>query len=226
MKIGQCPRDRRLAPATTPGYPLVVNKSLAVVILVLAVTGIAVAQDGLYTNSAPEDAALVRIINATDTPATVDVGPLRFRDVPALSASPYRPVLPGIFVLQRGGVREVFSPEAKSFQSVIIVADGLFIIPDTRHTDPARAQLVMYNVTSRMLDFRAVDPQAELVPNVAPNTAALRAVNAISVRVGAFDGDTEVFAANLDLARGTSVAIVVRNGTPSGFVAEATVASE
>jgi hypothetical protein len=186
------------------------------------------AQDGLYAPSVPEDAALIRVVNATAEERSVDLGPLRFRDLAPSSASAYRPVAPGIFVVGHAGERTVVEPAAQSFLSVIVHEAGVTVIADERHTDPARAQLVLYNVSPDTVDFRALAPEAMLAPAVEPGGSAARAVNAIRVEVGAFVGDEVGFAAEIDLRRGESYALVFtgRGGRPAGFIVEAAVASE
>ena len=202
-------------------------KRLPFALLLLVSAGALFSQDGLYAPSVPEDAALVRVVNATNEPLSVDLGPLRY-DVGPRSASAYRPLQPGIFVVALGGERTVVEPPARAFLSVVASPVGITVFTDERHTDPARSQLVVYNVGSQPLEFRAVSPEAGLVPDVMPGASGARVVNAIRVEVGAFVGDDPVATARLDLERGESYALVVPasgSGVP-GFVVRASVSSE
>ncbi|MFW6293982.1 MAG: alginate O-acetyltransferase AlgF [Spirochaetota bacterium] len=197
-----------------------------VLMLVLAV--VSVPAEGLYAPSVPEDAALVRVVNATPEELSVDIGPLRFRALAAYGASAYRPLRGDVFVLAHAGDRAVLTPQPKAFFSVILLPDGILVVPDERHTDPARSQLVVYNLTEEALDFVAVEPEATLAAGVAPGETALRVVNAIAVRVGAAAGDDLVYDELLDLVRGESYTLVVlgREAGPAGFVVQASVDSE
>ena len=202
-------------------------KRLLLALLLLASAGALFSQDGLYAPSVPEDAALVRIVNATSEPLEIDLGPLRY-EVGSRSASAYRPLQPGIFVVAVGGERTVVEPPARAFLSLVVSPAGITVFTDERHTDPARSQLVVYNVGSQPLEFRALSPEAGLVPDVMPGASGARVVNAIRVEVGAFVGDDPVATARLDLERGESYALVVPasgSGVP-GFVVRASVSSE
>ena len=196
-------------------------------ILLLFLTLDSAAQEGLYAPSVPEDAALVRIINATSEPLTFDVGPLRYRDVPAYSASAYRPVQPGVFVLFHVGKREVLTPEARSFLTIALLPDDLTVIRDERHVDPARAQLVIYNFSEQPVSFEAVEPGAVLVPEVPSGESRARVVNAIAVRIAAV-AEAPLYAESIELERGESYSMVVlgEGVEPAGFVHQADVSSE
>lgn len=202
-------------------------KRFLIVLLSLASAGALFSQDGLYAPAVPEDAALVRVVNATDDPLSLDLGPNRY-EVAGRSASAYRPLQPGIFVVAIGGERTVVEPSARAFLSLVVSETGVVVFTDERHGDPARAQLVIYNLASRPVGFRAVTPQAVLVPEVAPGASAVRVVNAIPVEVGAFAGDEALVTAELDLERGESYALVVppAEADASGFTVRASVASE
>lgn len=184
-------------------------------------------QDGLYAPALPEDAALVRVVNATGDPLSLDLGPTRY-EVPVRSASAYRPLQPGIFVVAASGERTVVEPAAKAFVSVVVSTSGVSVFTDERHSDPARSQLVIYNLGTRPVDFRAVSPEAVLVAEVAPGTSAARVVNAIRVTVGAFAADEALVTAELDLERGESYALVVPGSRADipGFTVRAALASE
>ncbi len=184
--------------------------------------------EGLYAPSVPEDAALVRVVNATSEELSIDIGPLRFPALPAYGASAYRPLRGDVFVLAHAGERAVLTPQPKAFFSVILLPDGVVVIPDERHSDPARSQIVVYNLTGESLDFVAVEPEATLVSDVAPQEGAFRVVNAITVRVGAAVGKDVVYDELLELDRGESYTLVVL-GTETGragFTVQASVSLE
>ena len=196
-------------------------------ILVLVSSAVA-AQEGLYAPSVPEDAALVRVVNVTGEPVTLDVGALRFRDVAPRTATAYRPFQGDVVVIAHAGDREVVTPRARSFVSIVLGTDGVLAITDERHTDPARAQLVLYNLTGGPLEFVAVEPEATLVPRVEPGAAARRVVNAIPLRFGAVSAGALVHDETLGLQRGESYTMVIARAGDDffGFVAQAAVESE
>ena len=122
----------------------------------------------------------------------------------------------------------MLTPQPKSFFSVVLLPDGVVVVPDERHTDPARSQLVVYNLTEEVFDFVALEPEATLVAGVEPGKTAVRVVNAISVRVGAAVGEDVVYDELLELDRGESYTLVVLGGEAprAGFVVQASVDSE
>jgi RPA family protein len=158
---------------------------------------------------------------------TADIGPLRYRDVQPYTASAYRPLQQGVFVVGHAGAREVVTPEARSFLSVVLLPDRVAVMSDERHTDPARAQIVIYNFHSEPVSFEALRPEAVLVPEVDPGGRGQRVVNAITVTLGAVAAEI-LFSQELELRRGESYTLVVLDSSsePSGFVVQAAVASE
>ena len=203
------------------------GKYLASIVLLL-VAGVCLAQDGLYAPSVPEDAALVRVVNATPEERTMDVGPERFADVGPFSATAYRAFRGDVVVLMHAGAREVLTPQPGAFLTVVLRPEGLAVVLDERHTDPARAQVVIYNLTASPVDFAALEPQATLVSEVAAGSSARRVVNAIAVRLGAVREETVLFEASLELERGESYSIFVlgADSQPQGFVARASITTE
>ncbi len=201
-----------------------------VLLILLSIVPPALAQEGLYAPAVPEDAAMVRVVNATPQAVTLDVGPLRYADVAPLSATAYRPLLADVLVVSHDGAREVITARERAFLSVVLVPGGLQVIEDERHTDPARAQLVLYNLTASAVSFRALEPEATIIPEVAARDSAARAVNAMSVTIGAFLDDEPLAVKQVDLERGESYTLVVTGAPtadePAGFLVQASVLSE
>ncbi|MFW5685485.1 MAG: alginate O-acetyltransferase AlgF [Spirochaetota bacterium] len=200
--------------------------SLALTALVL--TGVAFAQDGLYAPSVPEDAALVRVVNATGATITFDAGPLRFIGVPPFSATAYRPLAGDVVVLFHAGSREVLTPDPRAFITIVAGTDSLFVVEDERHTDPARAQVVFYNLSRGPVDFVALQPSALLAQGVSAGGSARRVVNSVALVAGAGLGGEVLFEESVVLDRGASYSFFYLGGDtePRGFVAEAAVVAE
>lgn len=196
-------------------------------ILLLAICVPLRAQEGLYAPAPPQDAALVRVINATFHDTSLDIGPLGFRDISPAGATAYRPLVGDVVVVTRDGAREVITPQPGDFLTVLLAPGRVLVFVDERHTDPARSQLVVYNVASQSVSLRALEPQATVIPAVAPGEAGVRTVNAVPVRLSAGTDDGPQFVVALDLARGESYALVyVGEAEPPGFVVQATVSAE
>lgn len=202
-----------------------------VILLVLLLTGGSVAaQDGLYAPAVPEDAALVRVINATAETVSLDVGPLRFSDVAPSTATAYRPLLADVLVVSHDGAREVITAKERSFLSLVLRPGGMHVIEDERHTDPARAQLVVYNLAPSPVSLRATDPEATIIAEVGPGESGTRVVNAVSVSLGAYADDEQLVVTEVDLERGESYTLVVigaaADDETAGFLVQASVVSE
>lgn len=188
------------------------------------------AQDGLYAPAVPEDAALVRVVNATAEAVSLDLGPLRYADVEPFSATAYRPLLADVLVVSHDGAREVMTAKERSFLSLVLHPGGIQIIEDERHTDPARAQLVVYNLSSSDISLRSVDPEATIIPRVGPDESGVRVVNAVPVTLGAYADEERLVETPVDLERGESYTLVVLGADAAagtaGFLVQASVASE
>lgn len=214
---------------------------LVLVLVVLGGSaGALAAQDGLYAPVRPEDTALVRVIHVNwasgAAPVTVDAGNTRFAAVAAGSATPYRPVRPGVYVIMAYGRREALTAANGTFHTVLISPNRITILRDTWHEDPLRAQLVLYNATTAPLRLDAVVPEATLMAEVTPGSSGTRVVNAITVTLaasrighapeasGGGAGPRAVWETSLDLARGASYGLVVGE-TEDGLVGF-TVAAE
>lgn len=200
---------------------------MAVVLVWIAVSGSSLfGQDGLYAPSVPEDAALVRVANVhgMEESPRLDVGRERFAPLPARQVSAYRPVPPGIYIL--GGAGGVdFSPAPGRFYTIVADhGDVRAVVRDEAHTDPARAQLVLYNFSEAPAGLFAAPGDAIVFDNVPPGGSEVIAVNAIAVALSVrVDGD-ERMRRDLELERGESYGIFV--GAEQVFVAPAVVTSE
>lgn len=186
------------------------------------------AQEGLYGAGAPENAALMRVVNLNQTEhgPRIDVGPVRFSPQAPASASSYRPVPPGVYLLGGRALAVPFSPQADTFYTVLVHSpQEIEVVTDVAHGDPARAQLVLYNRTGRQVRLRAENPDGTVFPEVAPGTEAHRAVNAVSLTVVVDGPDGRpVLTRRLDLDRGGSYSIVL--GVETAFVITAAVSSD
>lgn len=184
------------------------------------------AQDGLYAPRTAGDTVFVRVVNLSDGEyGTIDIGPIGYDAPSSGSAGDYRPVAPGIYMVGSPEESVLFTPDPGSFATVVITPEGrMSIIPDQRHTDPARAQLVVYNFSGGTVDFESLDPPAMLVPQVAHGASGTIVVNAIPLETAATRDGEILVRRRIDTERGSSYSLFVT--TDTGFIAEAAVASE
>ncbi len=171
------------------------------------------AQDGLYAPSRPEDAALVRVVNVSpDSPSPViDAGPIRFGERDPFTSGPYRPLPVGVYLL--GDPDDtVFTPEARSFVTIVAGYDRgdprkLILFEDEPHDDPARAQLVLYNLAEVAVSLLVADGEVPVFPDVPPAESRAVAVNAVSVDLEVRDAHGASQTVSVSLSRGASFSL-------------------
>lgn len=208
-------------------------------VTVMLLTAVAIslsAQDGLYAPSRPEDAALVRVVNlsAHDESARIDAGPVRFEPLDPATVGPYRPVPTGVYLLG-DPERTMFTPAPETFVTIVTGHDpstpgSVHLFTDEAHDDPARAQLVFYNLTSRILSLVAVPTGTVVFDEVPSQRSRSIAVNAINVDLEIRDGDDALGRTTVDLSRGASFSIFAADAHDERderlVTAEATVATD
>lgn len=190
------------------------------------------AQDGpdVYGPPAPRNAGFVRLLHNHDGGAGIrgfQVGSREFGALAFGEVTPYRPVRAGIYLLRRSSAGDgatggetaatelVVQPDG--YSTVVLGAESIQVIRDTRHEDPARAQLVFYNLGDVQADLRITGGEAvfEAVP---PGQSASRPVNAVTVSLEAlptgFDGDAPgaIASVQVELRRGESFGVVLLQG--------------
>lgn len=177
-----------------------------------------VARDGLYAPSRPEDAALVRAVNASsgEYASAIDIGPLRIESLAPGEASPYHLVPAGVYMIGgQGGT--VFTPEGGSFVTIVTGYDpgdsrSIRLFEDVPHDDPARGQLVLYNLTDRELSLVAIRPETTVFEAVSAGESAAIAVNAVTVQLEIRDDQGAVAEHTVALVRGGSHALFASSG--------------
>jgi hypothetical protein len=97
-------------------------------------------------------------------------------------------------------------------QTVLVTAEEIAVVPDRSHEDPAKAQLVLYNVSTRArVALVTAEAGQAVIPALAPLTGSAIAVNAVAVRfavtVGNDDSPHTVEVAPFSLRRGASFSI-------------------
>jgi len=183
------------------------------ILLILVLLAAFAGADTLYGTRAPKDAAFVRVFRAVEGGGPVEVGARRF-DPPRGGVTPYRPVLPDIYLLSAGGQELELIPRVGRYYTLALTAEGWRIFEDVEHTDPARAQVVLYDLLpGERVELRTEDGRTGVVAAVGPGEAGRVNVNPVPVRLGAF-GSAGKLAAIGDpgLRRGASYSVFVFPG--------------
>lgn len=154
-----------------------------VVLACLPVAARADKDQGLYDPRPPAGSAFVRFFNAADKPMNATIGGKSYGDVPAIAASPYYVQKQGRVEFKTGLKVLPLALEGGAFYTVITDAGGNPLLhKDTVATDPAKAMLVLYNLTSDIpLALRAKDGMVTVVDHVAKGKSAHRGINAVKV---------------------------------------------
>ncbi|MCG8480062.1 MAG: alginate O-acetyltransferase AlgF [Spirochaetales bacterium] len=181
-------------------------------IVLLAIASAAAAQDGLYAPRLPGDAALVRVVNLDDSASSprIDAGSVRFESLAPGEAGPYRPVAPGIYLIGARGRGAELNPAPGAFHTIVTLPGGdVRIFEDEAHRDPARAQIVLYNLSAVEASLSSVDPAGGLIESVGAGESEAIVVNAIPVELSAVRGGVEALRRSVVLDRGASYAVFV-----------------
>ncbi len=184
------------------------------VVIALGISApLAAAPGSVYGPSAPGDSAFVRVINALPTVSSLrlDLGATRFQDIAYASVSAYRPVVPDVYLVRVGGMELEVIAKTRTYYTVACTASGILLFEDATHTDPARAQIFLYNLTSLdPLDLKTADGKTAVIKAVRPQTSDLKVVNAVNVSLAVFSGAARIGApTSLALKRGSSFSVFV-----------------
>jgi alginate O-acetyltransferase complex protein AlgF len=189
------------------------NRRALIVLLCLLGAGSFSLADTLYGTQAPKDAAFVRVFRAVDGSGPLEVGARRF-DPPRGGVTPYRPVLPDIYLLRAGGEELELIPRVRRYYTLALTAEGLRVFEDVEHDDPARAQLVLYNLLPQArVELKTADGRSSVIAAVGPGQAGRVNVNPIAVQLGVFGTDgLRAALGDPGLRRGASYSVFVFPG--------------
>ena len=176
------------------------------------------AQNGLYGEAAPDDAAFVRLVNASerDDLGSVWVAATEFSGLEPYTVSPYRPIFPGIHRVSLGGHEAELIPDRGEYFTVVLTEDELVVVSDTEHTRPDRAQLVLYNFSQwDGLELRTADGEATAVEAVPRGAGRAAEVNPVEIEFAVYHrGEPLEQIGDLGLERGQSYGVFVLSGEP------------
>ena len=162
------------------------RRGLFILLLCLPAAGPFAAADTLYGTQAPKDNAFVRFFRLTDGGGPLELGAWSF-DPPRGGVTPYRPVPPDIYLLNSGGRELELIPKLKCYYTLALTPEGMVVFEDVEHTDPARAQLVLYNLLPReRAELKTADGRTSVIAAVGPGEAGRVNVNAVPVQFGVF----------------------------------------
>ena len=203
-----------------------------ILLLVLLGSPSAFGQEGLYGAGAPDDAAFVRLVHASahDDEISASIGHTEFGPLSFASASRYRPVPPDLYNLLIADRTAELVAEHGMYYTVVIRPDGLVVLEDPEHTDPARAQLFLYNFSSlEQVRLVAGDGPTDVTGQVKQGESEQAVVAAVPVELSLFAGDDEIESVGdpgLERGESYSVFVVSSDEDVAVFVAQAEVAAE
>ncbi len=205
---------------------------IPVLLLVTFWSTSAFGQDGLYGAGAPDDAAFVRIVHAAahEDEVSTSIGQAEFGPLSFASASPYHAVPPDLYTLFIADRTAELIAENGVYYTVVVCTDGLVVLEDPEHTDPARAQLFLYNFSS-LQEVRIVADggPTDVTDQVTPGESEQVAVAAVPVELSLFAGDEEIEPIGdpgLERGESYSVFVVSRDEDVEVFVAHAEIVAE
>jgi alginate O-acetyltransferase complex protein AlgF len=185
--------------------------SLALAILVAA-PGCADTRS-VYGPEVPGDAAFVRIVNAVpgSSDLETELGATGFDPLSYAEVSPYRAVTPDIYFFSASGQEREIIPMSGRYYTVAVLPDAIVVLDDPAHTDPARAQLFLYNLSSLpRIDLATADGKTRVIADVRSRSSGLAIVNAVAASLAVTSGGARVkLVGDLGLARGSSFSVFV-----------------
>jgi hypothetical protein len=187
----------------------------------------------LYGDKAPADAAYVRVFrvpSGSGGEKALILGSARFEARVRPGVSPYRPVSPDIYQVRAGGHAAEIIPRAGRYYTIAITPGGVRVIEDPAHTDPARAQLVLYNLSGLpQVALCTEDGRTPVLAPAAPGEVKRITVNAVPVRLALFAGGELLrLLGDPGLQRGSSYSVFVfeQHGSTEVLWMEAALALE
>jgi len=193
---------------------------------------LAAANKSVYGPEVPGDSAFVRIVNAASGAAklSAELGATSWEPLGFAEASVYRPVTPDIYSFSAGGREVEVIPGSGRYYTIAVLPNDIVVLEDPTHTDPARAQLFLYNFSSLpRVELATADGKTTVIAAVRQNASGLAVVNAVAARLAVKSGGVLVKAiGDLGLARGSSFSVFVLGdaGSPAVFTLKAAVKAE
>lgn len=189
-------------------------------------------QEGLYGAGAPDDAAFVRLVHALEheDEVSTSIGEAYFGPLSFGSVSSYRPVAPDLYMLFIADLSAELVAEDGVYYTIVVHPDGLLVLEDPEHTDPARAQIFLYNLSS-LPEVRLVSDEGptDVTGQVAPGESEEVVVAAVPVELSLYAGDEAIESVGdpgLERGESYSVFVVSNNDETATFLAQAEVIAE
>jgi Alginate O-acetyl transferase AlgF len=187
---------------------------LSGVMLILAMAGTAKAQDaGLYDAPPPPDSAFVRIIRASGSDSSAQIGPVSVELATAIS--PYAIVKGGALELALGAAKHVVTLEKARFYTVALGGEMQPIVfEDAPIDNPAKSAVYLYNLGQTDAALFAPKQNVDVVAAIPSGKSGHRMINAVTLDLDVVaDGKaTAIKAVVLERRTGTSI-VVLPDGT-------------
>ncbi len=186
--------------------------------LLLLSFGLVLAQQTVYAPPPPDNAAFVRVINASPSTASLNtsIGDASFDTLEYGGISAYKVVLAGSYDLTAAGLSGSVSVEAGNYYSVVLSND-VSVMKDPQNTNLAKTMLVLYNVSdSGAVAMKTADGSTAVIEGVDASSMNSILVNPIQVDLAAFEGTTSINSfAGLSLQSGAVYSMVVMGSADS-----------
>lgn len=173
----------------------------------------ALAQEGLYGDPPPPNAAFVRVIQTVEFGTTTDIfiGETNFGVLGFAEVSPYRVILSDTYSLTTEEINQTIEIEAGKFYSLALRADDALLIEDTSNTNRAKALLNLYNLSELShVDMTTADGQIEVLMDVSPMDFKSIEVNGITVDLAVLaNGESLAVFEKLALERAAAYSAIV-----------------
>ena len=167
----------------------------------------------LYGSRAPKDSAYVRVfrVPGQGSGRALVLGSTRFEQPDPGGVTPYRPVSPDIYQIRSDGKAAEIIPRARRYYTIALTRRGVKVYEDPAHEDPARSQLVLYNLGGlEQVGLSTEDGKTRVIGPLAPGEAQTVLVNSVPVRLGVFAGGGLLDSlGDLGLERGSSYSVFV-----------------
>jgi len=207
----------------------VFREGLLLTAMLLLVIPASLSQQGLYGPPIPENTALLRVVNADDSQIShsVDIGYLSIKNIPFKEITPYRPISQGIYIASTASLQSEVILQPGAYYTIVLDHQGITSFRDEAHTDPARTQLYLYNLSSiPEISLTTTDGEIMVIEGVKKQSSSMVLVNPVPVQFQVvWNNDRTLSLPPIRLERGESFSIFVIGSTfePAVVVQQAEV---
>ncbi len=202
-------------------------RALVPPVLTVLLSAVAYAQDmdELYGKAPKPGSAFVRLLNATDVPASTTIVGLDFGKIASLDATPYVAVAKGSHPVLSGSSSLDVQTESDQWYTAFLSSGGIRVIQDTKEDNLAKALIRVYNFSDAPVDLKTADGAVTVVAGIAPEaTMGSKAVNPVAAELALF-ADSQALGTfdGLSLAAGSTYSAVAGAGDQTRWIEDTMV---